>query len=527
MTSLTDIRDTDPEDPQRRSVMRSLVAAGACGALGGYGTALQAAAAPVPKRGGRIRVASLSSSTADTLDPAKGALSTDYSRHYMLYSGLTQFDSHLRPQLALAESIESDDRTLWRIKLRSGVEFHDGKTLTAADVVYSLMRHKDPAVGSKIKPIAEQFADIKASDAREVQIRLTSPNADLPAILADSHLLIIRDGTTDFRTANGTGPFRLKQFNPGVRTLAVRSANSWQSGRPYLDEIELIGIPDESARVNALLSGDVHLIIAVNPRSTKRVRVSSGHAVLETQSGLYTNLVMRGSGGGPAASHDFVLAMKYLFDRELIRRALFRGYATLGNDHPIPPFHRYYDASIPMRAHDPERAKYHLARAGLSGVRLPIYASPAAEGSIDMASVLQEQAARIGLKLAVNRVPADGYWSKHWMRHPLGFGNTNPRPTADMLFSLFYKSDAPWNESGWQSPRFDSLLIAARGEADEAKRKQLYGEMQRLVHEQCGVAIPAFISLIDGYDRRIKGFGSIPIGGLMGYSFADHVWFDA
>jgi peptide/nickel transport system substrate-binding protein len=506
--------------------VRSLLAAGAFSALGGYGTLLQAESTQPPKRGGRIRVASLSSSTADTLDPAKGALSTDYVRHYMLYSGLTQFDSELRPRLALAESIESDDRTLWTIKLRGGVEFHDGKTVSAADVVYSLLRHKDPATGSKVKPIAEQFADIKARGPRDVQIRLTSPNADLPAILADSHLLILKEGTTDFRTAVGTGPFRLKEFKPGVRTVAVRSANYWKTGRPYLDEIELIGIPDESARVNALLSGDVHLVIAVNPRSTKRVRASSGHAVLETPSGLYTNLIMR-SDGGPTGNKDFVLAMKYLFDRELIRRALFRGYATLGNDHPIPSFHRYFDASIPMRPHDPDRAKYHLAKAGLSGVRLPVYASPAAEGSIDMASVLQEQAAKIGLRLAVNRVPGDGYWSKHWMKHPLGFGNTNPRPTADMLFSLFYKSDAPWNESGWKSPRFDSLLVAARGEADEAKRKQLYGEMQRLVHEHCGVAIPTFISLVDGYDRRLKGFGSIPIGGLMGYSFADHVWFDA
>lgn len=523
---MIDIRDNDRVDPQRRTVVRSLVAAGVCNALGGYGTLLQAASTQSPRRGGSIRVASLSSSTADTLDPARGALSTDYARHYMLYSGLTQFDSELRPQLALAESIESADRTLWTIKLRSGVEFHDGKTLTAGDVVYSLLRHKDPASGSKVKPIAEQFADIKASSPRELQIRLTSPNADLPAILADSHLLIIKEGTTDFRTAVGTGPFRLKEFNPGVRTVAARSANYWKSGRPYLDEIELIGIPDESARVNALLSGDVHLVIAVNPRSTKRVRASSGHAIQETRSGLYTNLIMRAD-GGPTANKDFVLAMKYLFDRELIRRALFRGYATLGNDHPIPPFHRYYDDSIPMRPHDPERAKYHLAKAGLAGVRLPVYASPAAEGSIDMASVLQEEAAKIGLRLAVNRVPGDGYWSKHWMKHPLGFGNTNPRPTADMLFSLFYKSDAPWNESGWHNQRFDSLLVTARGEADEAKRKQLYGEMQRLVHEHCGVAIPTFISLVDGYDRRIQGFGSIPIGGLMGYSFADHVWFDA
>ena len=144
-----------------------------------------------------------------------------------------------------------------------------------------------------------------------------------------------------------------------------------------------------------------------------------------------------------------------------------------------------------------------------------------------MASVLQETASKIGLKLAVNRVPADGYWSNHWMKHPLGFGNTNPRPTADLLFSLFYKSDAPWNESGWKNERFDQLLVAARGEADEAKRRQMYVDMQALVHQQGGVAIPMFISLIDGYDKRIRGMGSIPIGGLMGYSFADHVWLDA
>jgi peptide/nickel transport system substrate-binding protein len=71
------------------------------------------------------------------------------------------------------------------------------------------------------------------------------------------------------------------------------------------------------------------------------------------------------------------------------------------------------------------------------------------------------------------------------------------------------------------------LLLAARGEADETKRKQLYGDMQVLVHEKGGIGIPVFISLIDAYDRRIKGYGSIPIGGLMGYSFADHVWLDA
>jgi peptide/nickel transport system substrate-binding protein len=513
----------------RRDVLRGLLAAGMLAGAGNVGSAQPNSQgntySGTPKRGGQIRVASVSSSTADTLDPAKGALSTDYARLYMIYSGLTQFDSALTAQLALAEEIHDSGRILWTFKLRNGVQFHDGKPLTPADVVYSLLRHKSPATASKVKTIAEQFQEVRATGPNEVQIRLTGANADLPAILATSHFLIVQDGTTDFRTAVGTGPYRCKEFNPGVRTVGVRNPNYWKPGKPYLDEIELVGIADESSRVNALLSGDVQLINAVDPRSIRRVVASSEHAVQETKSGLYTDLIMR-QGMSPTGHPDFVLAMKYLLDRELTRKALFRGYATLANDQPIHPGNRYYLADLPQRPHDPERAKFLLKRAGLIGTRLVVYASPAAEGSVDMASLLQESAAGIGLNLAVNRVPADGYWSNHWMKHPLGFGNTNPRPTADLLFSTYFKSDAPWNEAAWKSEQFDQLLLAARGEADELKRKQIYGDMQVLVHEKGGIGIPVFISLIDGYDKRLRGYGSIPIGGLMGYQFADNVWLD-
>jgi peptide/nickel transport system substrate-binding protein len=513
------------EEPlPRRDVLRGL-AAGVLAAVSGIGGAPGKAYASTPKRGGRIRVAGVSSSTADTLDPAKGALSTDYVRLNMIYSGLTEFDSTLTAQPALAEEIHDSGRVLWTLKLRKDVQFHDGKPLTPADVVYSLLRHQNPATASKMKTIADQFEEVKASGPNEVQIRLKGANADLPAILATAHFVIIRDGTTDFRTAVGTGPYRCKEFTPGVRTVGTRNPNYWKSGKPYVEEIELVGIADAASRVNALLSGDVQLIDAVDPRAIRRIEASPGHAVQETKSGLYTDLIMR-QDSGPTGHPDFVLAMKYLLDRELTRKALFRGYATLANDQPIPPGNRYSLADLPQRPYDPERARFLLKRAGLSGARLVVYASPAAEGSVDMASLLQQSAADVGLNLAVNRVPSDGYWSNHWMKHPLGFGNTNPRPTADLLFSTFFKSDAPWNESGWRNEKFDQLLLAARGEGDEGQRKQIYGDMQVLVHESGGVGIPVFISLIDGYDRRLQGYGSIPIGGLMGYSFADHVWLD-
>ncbi len=512
----------DP-DMERRRILQAVAVTGLTATLGGVLVHPGAVQAATPRQGGRIRVASLSSSIADTLDPAKGSLSTDYARHYMLYSGLTQYDTDLAAQPALATSLESDDQIHWTIKIRADVQFHNGKSLTSADVVYSLLRHKDPAVASKMAAIAEQFSEIKVTGPLELTMRLSGPNADLPVILADSHFLVVPDGTTEFRTANGTGPYRLKSFQPGIRTVVIRNENYWKPGRPYIDEIELIGIPDETSRVNALLSGDVQLISAVNPRQTRRIHATDTHKVVETKSGLYTDLIMRAD-SHPTSNPDFVLAMKYLLNRNLIKKALFRGYAEIGNDHPIAPSDRYFSPDLPQREYDPDLAKYHLQKSGLAGVRIPMYASPAAPGSVDTASLLQEAASRIGLKLAVNRVPADGYWSNHWMKHPLGFGNINPRPTADLKFSLFFKSDAPWNVSGWVNHQFDELVVAARAESDEQKRRQMYADMQEIVHTKCGVGIPVFISLLDAHDARIKGLGSIPIGGLMGYSFADHIW---
>lgn len=479
-----------------------------------------------PRVGGRIRVAGIVASTADTIDPAKGGNSSDYMRLFLLYSGLTQYDGALRAQPGLAEAIETDDNIVWTIRLRRGVQFHNGKTLSADDVVYSLLRHKDPAVGSKVKAVAEQFASARRVGPLEVELRLTGPNPDIPIILAQAQFVIVENGRRDFSVANGTGPFVLKSFAPGIRTVVRRNPNYWKPGKPYLDEIELIAIPDELSRVNALLSGDVQMVISVSPGSVKRVKASSSHLIMETKSGLYTDLVMRQDHpltGNP----DFVLGMKHLLDRDLIKRALFRGYATIANDQPISPLDPYYNPGIPQRAFDPEKAKFYLKRSGLLGTRLPVYVSPAATQSVDMGSILQEHAAQIGLKLAVNRVPSDGYWSTHWMRHPLTFGNINQRPTTDLMFSLFFQSKATENEAAWKNSKFDRMLIEARQTRDESVRKAIYGEMQWMIHRTGGIGIPVFISLLDGYDRRVRGLQPVPLGGLMGYTFGEHVWLDA
>jgi len=510
----------------RRDLLRGLAAGTVLAAAGGgLMTHATSAFAETPRRGGKIKVATAAGSTADTLDPARGSNYTDYSRQFMFYNGLTTLNEALVPRMTLAEAFDTDDATTWSIKLRKDVVFHDGKPFTSADVVYSLNRHKDPQIGSKVNGIAKQFEEVKAVGPHEVLIRLGSPNADLPAILATSHFLIVRDGTTDFSTANGTGPFKCAEFQPGVRSVAARNDSYWKPGQPYLDEIELFTIPDEAARINALLAGDVDLINPVNPRSVPSLSGSANVKVMESPTGGYTDLVMRDH-LGPTQNPDFVLAMKHLLDREQIHRVAFRGFGTLANDQPIASSSQYYFSGLPQRQYDPDKAKFHLKKSGVSGA-LPIVASEAATGSLDIAQLMQLSAQQIGLKLDIKRVPSDGYWSNHWMKHPLGFSNIGARPTADLLFSLFYKSDAAWNESGWKNEQFDQLLLAARAEIDEAKRKQMYADMQVLVHDQCGIGISQFNSSLDGHNAKLKGMVPHPLGGLMGYMFAEHVWLEA
>lgn len=510
----------------RRDVLRMLGLAGMSAAMGGavFTNATRAFAAE-PKKGGSIRVAGYASSTADTLDPAKSSNATDYVRCNFFYNGLASIDETGAPQPALAESFETKDAKVWVFKLRKGVTFHNGKSLTSEDVLFSLKRHLDPSVGSKAQKLAAQMAEIVANGDAEVQITLTGPNADFPTILGTSQFLIVQAGTTDFSKGVGTGPFKLAEFQPGVHSVAVRNENYWGSNGPYLDQIEFFGLADEQARLNALMSGDIQLASAINPRSLAVLEGTGEFDQLITSAGGYTNLIMR-LDDGPGKNPDFVLGMKYLMNRDLIRTAIFRGYAEIANDQPIAAANRFH-ANLPQREFDADKAKFHFGKAGVIGSIIPIVASTAADNSVEMATLMQQEAQKIGVTLDVQRVPSDGYWSNYWMKSAVGFGNINPRPTADLILSQFFLSDADWNESRWKDTNFDKLVIGARGETDNDKRKQMYHDAQELIRDESGVVIPVFATNIDVHSKALKGLKPMMTGSLMGYAFGEHVWLEA
>jgi peptide/nickel transport system substrate-binding protein len=376
-----------------------------------------------------------------------------------------------------------------------------------------------------VRPIAEQMQDIKATGPLEVQITLTGPNSELPTLLAIYQFVIVKDGTTDFSKGNGTGPFLCKEFSPGVRSVAVRNPNYFRSGLPYLDQVVFFGITDDSARVNALLSGDIDIASGITALATKQVKATKGFEIFETRSGNYTDLIMH-LDGPQTGNSDFVLGMKYLQDREKIKSSIFLDYAVIGNDQPVAPANPYYCADVPQRAFDPDKAKFYLNKAGVIGSTIPLVCSPAATGSVDMAVIMQNAARGIGLNIDLRRVPADGFWSNYWLKAPFVYGNVNPRPSANILLTLFFQSAAPWNESHWKNPNFDKLLVDARAETDLAKRKQLYCDMQHLIHDEAGIGIPVFISSLDAHSSRVKGLRPVPTGDLMGFNFAQYVWLD-
>lgn len=482
-----------------------------------------------PKRGGRLRAAMGQHGPDDTLDPAKAKAGIDYCRVYQIYNPLVDLDGRIRPQPALATHWEpNSDATQWVFELRKGVEFHNGKSFTAADVVYSIRRHFDDDVASTGRQFVEGLKSVEAEDRHTVRFTLDGPNADFPVHLGVFQMFIVPDGHTDFNgDPIGTGPFAIKEFKPGIRSLAVRNENYWREGKPYLDELEWFAITDPAAKLNALLSGDIHMMAELDAKSIPDVESADDVRVVSTKAGQFVDVVMMRN-KEPFTNLDVVTGIKYLFDREKILERVFKGYGMLGNDHPISPVDPMYCDEIPIRPYDPDKARHHLKKGGVYGSTLTLHAGNAAHSNaMDLALELQRSARKIGMDIEIQRAPSDGYWSDVWMQKPMHMAGWNMRPTANILLSIAAHSEAKWNESHFKNERFDKLLVESRAVTDTAKRKEMYCEMQQLIRAEAGLGLPSFVDYLDAASSKVKGIPDLPLGPLGGYSFPEHVWLDS
>ncbi|MEB0139414.1 ABC transporter substrate-binding protein [Undibacterium sp. CCC2.1] len=483
-------------------------------------------AANTPKKGGHLRLGIDNASSTDRLDPASYVEMYGFVVGAQLFNTLIELNESggLRPSLALSWEARKGAKE-WIIKLRKGVEFHNGKPLTVQDVIYSLNHHRGANSASAAKVYLDSVLTLKATAIDELTIMLKQGNADLPYLLTDVHFGIGPDGS-NFDKGIGTGAYVLENFQPGVRTLTRRNANYWDAERAHVDSVETIAYNDSTARIAALLSGRIHVVNRIEPRLFKRVSASNKinvHRSKDSEIFTFPGLSDR----APFNNQDVRLALKYALNRPQILKSVLANIGSIGNDQPIVPSNRYFAADLAATPYDPEKAAFHWKKSGYSGKLLLSVSDAGFSGAVDAAQLFQASAQKAGIPLELERVPADGYWENIWLKKSFVASNISTRSTADATLSLFFAAGAAWNETAWNNEGFESLLRAARAELNEAKRTQMYHDIQFLIAGQGSEIVPVRSDGLDASRANVGGFTVVPGLAMSGLKVAEKVWLES
>jgi peptide/nickel transport system substrate-binding protein len=484
------------------------------------------ASAAQPRRGGRLRAGIVGGSAKDTLDAHRPVTHPDEARAIQLYDTLATYDTDFRLQLALAEEITPDKKArIWTIRLRQGVEFHNGKDVTAEDVAYTFRRildPKDPKAGASGLS-AIDLGSVQVLDPRTVRLTLKAPYAVLLDQLAQYQNGIVPVGYDPKRPV-GAGPFKFASFEPGQQSVFTRNPNYWREGEPYLDELVIIDFPDDTARVNALLGGQVDAIDQLPLGQISVVKSNPNLRVLEAQTGAWLPFTMRVD-RPPFDDVRVRQAFRLIVDREQMVRQVLGGHGVVAND-MYARFDPCYATDRPQRKQDIAQARKLLREAGKEGLTVELVTAPVAAGLVEAAQVFANQAKAAGVTVKVRKVDSGEFYGDNYLKWDFA---------QDFWFSRSYlpqtaqgsMPDAPYNETHWAHPEYIDLIRLAAGSTDEATRCTALQAAQRIEHYEGGYIIWGFPNQVDAHSATVSGFrpdkGGIP---LMSYGFRK-VWVSA
>ncbi|XHE55766.1 ABC transporter substrate-binding protein [Phaeobacter sp. BS34] len=490
----------------RREFMGKTAALGISAAVAGSLFA-RAAEAAGPVKGGTLKLGSIGGGSTDSLDPAVAASQVPYHNLYQFGETLVNVTPEGGIENRVAESVEaSADAKTWTFKIRKGVEFHNGKSVTAEDVMRTMERHSNDDSQSGALGIMRGIESMK-TDGDNFIVELTTPNADLPYLMADYHLMIQPDGGFDNPAAGiGSGAYMLEADEPGVRHMWKKNPNYWDDTRGHVDEVEIVVINDATARMAALQSGQVHIANRVEPKVAGLLDRAPNLTVRNAAGPGHYVFIMH-CDTAPFDNNELRLALKYAINREEMVDKVLRGYGSVGNDMPVNAAYPLFDDSIPQRPFDPAKAAEHYKKSGHDGSPITLRVSDVAfPGALDAAQLFQQSANAAGIPLELKREPGDGYWSEVWNAQPFCASYWGGRPVQDQMYSTAYLSTADWNDTRFKREDFDKLLFAARGELDEAKRKALYSQMGMMVRDEGGLICPMFNDFIEATSSKVQGW---------------------
>jgi len=473
-----------------------------------------AGANEAPQRGGDLRISFPGSPRL--LDPPITGSAEEWIITSWLYNNLTRVNETFEVVPDLAESwAPSEGGKVWTFKLRSGVTFHSGRTMTAEDVAHSIRRILDPETKSRGRGGLGPVETVEVVDPATVRFHLARPIADFPANLALPYARITPAGSTANLNiaADGTGPFVLKDFVVGEKVVVERNPNYFNKSLPYVDRLLATVYPDAVGEVNALKEGKTDIVWQVRPEQFALLDKAAGITVDEATTGTFVPIVMRAD-TPPFNDPRVRKALKLSLDRKTIVQAALGGHGAVGNDQPLPPTNPFHNTALKPPERDVAKARKLLAEAGhANGLKVTLHTSDARVGMLPLALITQQMAKEAGFDIEIQNTPWDVFLNTVWEKKPFYINNWFARPTTDTSIAPFFVSrdkGGSLNDYFYSNPAVDELLLAAQGELDTAKRRDLYHRAQALIAEDGPAVIAFFRNNITAYRTAVQGYRADP-----------------
>jgi peptide/nickel transport system substrate-binding protein len=431
------------------------------------------------------------------------------------YLAISNPDLTLRP--VLAESWRpNDDGSVWTFKIRKGVKFHDGQTLTATDVAATFDRLADPANGSVALSAfygALSKGGCRAVDGETVEFHLDAPNGNFPYLVSSDNynaVILPANYAGDFeKTFIGTGPFRLEKFTAKARASFVRNDDYW-GAKALVDRTVFIFYDSIQAQVLAMQGGQMDALLHVPVQGSQALLTDPRLNIVPLHSSAHEELHMR-TDMPPFNDKRVRRAVALCLNRENLVKGMFRGLAVPGNDSPFAPVYASTDASVPQRQQDIREAKALMEAAGLSNGFAVTLTAERFQEIPDYAVVVQNALKQIGITVKLNVEDQSTYFGRasfgqsDWLDSTFGIEDYAHRGVPNTYLTATLTSGGTFNAAHFKNPEYDQLVASYIAALDPMAQRETAGKIQRLLLDETPVITAYFYDWLSVTSKSVTG----------------------
>lgn len=529
------LADTRQRSRARSWAARTLVAASVslCLALAacagddsgsGGGSSASGGSSGEPVKGGALRFARSLDAEAG-LNPINAPNNGSIFTIQQVFDQLVEVGDGDTPVPGLAESWEKSKNGLeWTFHLRDA-QFSNGDPVTAADVKFSIDRFADPEVNVNYATLGKAIKSVDVVDPKTVKITLSQvdgPFLDNLAMFAAAIVpkKVVEDvGDKKFAEQPvGSGPFMVKEFTRGQRTVLVRNPRYWRKGQPYLDEVVFEFVPDANTRTLQLRSGEVDVADGLPYNQVESLKGTDGINV-EVADSLKWDSIFFNTSEAPLDEVEVRQALNYATPKEQILETVLFGNATVANSQ-IPRV-KYWDEGIEPYPYDLDKARELLGKSSVPDgfdIELKIASGDAVEKQT--AEIVKAEWAKIGVNVKI--VPQDfGTMFSAWLEGKGGEAATFPGDTLssdtlsdDEIAALMYDPASGLNSLGtfFENKEILDLLEKAKGTLDEEERAEAFSRVQQIGLDEAPAVPLFFTKSVTGTRDKVNDFKTYGIG---------------